>query len=294
MSAPVAVIGLGLMGGAIAGALTRAGFEVRGYDTDQERCRHMERVGVVIADSPAAAAEGLGLAVTSLPTGEQVRAVCLGPNGLATGLTPGAVVVDTTTARPEDSMETGRLLGEAGIGFVDACISGSSNMVAARDIVVMAGGSPEDLAKSMPVLEALSRSIHHLGPVGTGARAKLVVNLVLGAHRLALAEGLLLAERAGLDPAAVLEVLRDGVAYSKAMDVWGPRMLAGGIQPPSSRLRQHHKDVKLILDMGHARGTPLPSTEALDRVLGHTAELGLSDADISALIEVLRRLPEEE
>jgi 3-hydroxyisobutyrate dehydrogenase-like beta-hydroxyacid dehydrogenase len=294
MSQPIAVIGLGLMGSALAGTLSRAGFEVRGYDISEVRRQELaDRVGSVFG-SASEASEGLSLALTSLPAGDQVRAACLGPDGIATGLAPGALIIDTSTTRPEDAIETGRLLGKLGIGFVDACISGSSNMVARRDLVVMVGGSPENLDRSRPVLDAVARSVHHMGPVGAGARTKLVVNLVLGAHRLALAEGLLLAERAGLEPDDVLDVLRDGAAYSKAMDIWGPRMLAGGTEPPSSRLRQHHKDVKLMLEQGDLYETPLPLTAALDAVLIEAERLGLSGLDISGLIQVLRNYPEGE
>ena len=293
MREPVAVIGLGLMGTALAEALIRAGFEVRGFDLDPERRDALESIGGTAFDSSVAAAEGLGLVVTSLPTGEQVREVCIGPEGIASHLAPDAVVIDTTTSSPEDTVDTAGRLAAIDIGFVDACISGSSNMVADHDVVIMVGGASEHVARSMPVLDAIARSVHHVGPVGSGTSTKLVVNLVLGANRLALAEGLTLAARSGLDPGVVLEVLRDGVAYSKAMDIWGPRMLAGGIDPPTSRLRQHHKDVRLMLEQGDRVGAPLPLTTALNEVLNEAERLELSDSDISGLIEVLRRIAEE-
>jgi len=289
----VALIGLGLMGTALAGALSRAGFEVHGFDLSPERRQALVAGGGKAFDSSIAAAEGLGLVVTSLPTGDQVREVCIGPEGISTHLAPDALIIDTTTSRPEDTVELARRLSAMEIGLVDACISGSSNMVDDHDVVIMVGGAPQHVARSMPVLDAVARSVHHVGPAGSGARTKLVVNLVLGAHRLALAEGLTLAARSGLDPEVVLEVLRDGVAYSKAMDIWGPRMLVGRIEPPTSRLRQHHKDVQLMLEQGDRVGAPLPLTSALDAVLDESERLGLADADISGLIEVLRRMAAE-
>jgi 3-hydroxyisobutyrate dehydrogenase len=289
----VAVIGLGLMGTALAEALIREGFDVRGFDLNPERRDALDGSGGRAFDSSIAAAEGLGLVVTSLPTGEQVREVCIGPEGIASHLAPEAVVIDTTTSSSEDTVDTAGRLAAVDIGFVDACISGSSNMVADHDVVIMVGGASEHVARSMPVLDSIARSVHHVGPVGSGATTKLVVNLVLGAQRLALAEGLTLAARSGLDPEVALEVLRDGVAYSKVMDIWGPRMLAGGIDPPTSRLRQHHKDVRLMLEQGARVGAPLPLTTALNQVLNEAERLELSDADISGLIEVLRRIAEE-
>lgn len=282
------------MGSALSTAWLGAGFEVRGYDIHDERRSELGLRGGLVADSALAAVEGMSIVVTSLPTSAQVREVFFGPDGIASQLLPGTIVIDTTTSRPEDSVALAAELGNLGVGFVDAGLSGSSSMVSAGDLVAMVGGSAGDVESSLPVLEAVARSVHYMGPVGAGAMTKLVVNLVLGGNRLALAEGLLLASRAGLDTSTVLDVLLDGAAYSKAIEIWGPRMVAGAFDPPSSRILQHHKDVKLILEQGERLDVALSLTRTLNRVLVIAESEGFSEGDISNLITVLGQIRPEE
>jgi 3-hydroxyisobutyrate dehydrogenase-like beta-hydroxyacid dehydrogenase len=275
------------MGSAIASALARAGFEVRGYDRSEEARRsHVARGGASF-DSARAAIVGTATTVFSLPTDRDVADVCFGPEGIAPTLREGGLIVDTTTARPEESIETADRLRAIGVSFVDASISGSSHMVADGDVVIMVGGRPEDVGRAEPILRAVARSVHHMGPVGTGVRTKLAVNLVLGIHRLALAEGLLLGTRGGLDPVRLLDVLRDGAAYSKAMDIWGPRMVGTDRRPPTSRIQQHHKDVRLMLDEGRRSATSLRLASVLDAVLEAAEAQGRAEEDLSILYEVL-------
>ena len=141
-----------------------------------------------------------------------------------------------------------------------------------------------------PVLDAMARSVRHVGGPGAGATTKLIVNLALGAHRLVLAEALVLGERSGLDLPVLLDVLQDSAAYSKAMDGWGERMIAGDHDRPMSRIRQHAKDVGLILEAGQAVGAPLWVGATVAQVLAVAQAQGLSEADNSAVIAVLRRL----
>ena len=283
----VGLVGLGLMGSAMAPNLLAAGHDVVGFDLDPaRRDEHVDRGGEV-AESPAAVAADTDIVVLSLPTSAVVRDVCLAPGGLVGG-SPG-VVIDTTTARPEDTIATAQALREHGVGFVDATISGNARQAAARDIVAMVGGAAEDVAASHVVLEAIARSVHHLGPVGAGARAKLIVNLVLGVHRMVLAEGLVMGERAGIDLVTLLEVLKDGAAYSRAMDVWGTRMISGDHLPPDSRIRQSHKDFRLILEQGQTVGSPTWLSSTVRQLLGVAEADGLGEADNSAVIEILRR-----
>jgi 2-hydroxy-3-oxopropionate reductase len=289
----VAAIGIGLLGSALTASLLDRGYGVLGYDPDPERVREHEARGGRGAGSVRFAVARADLVLLALPTGEIVRDVCLGPDGIGAAARPGTLVVDATTARPADSVATGRALAERGIGFVDASVSGSSAMAWERDIVILAGGSGEQVERARPVLEAMARSVRHVGPLGSGTRTKLIVNLALGVHRLALAEALVLGERSGLDLAELLDVLKDSAAYSKAMDGWGDRMVTGDHDRPRSRIRQHAKDVRLMLDEGVAVGAPLPLTGTLAGVLEQAHEYGLADADNSAVVAVLRRLAAE-
>ncbi|MDA1001171.1 MAG: NAD(P)-dependent oxidoreductase, partial [bacterium] len=202
----------------------------------------------------------------------------------------GLLIVDTTTARPEDSEAIAAELREKGIGFLDASLSGSSSAVYERNMVAMVGGEKAHFDRALPVLEAFARSCYHLGENGAGARTKLIVNLVLGLNRAALAEGLTLGMKIGMDTKILLEVLKDSAAYSKAMDNRGQRMIdAAYFDNPTSRLKQHHKDVRLMLEQGARWGVPLFFTSVLDQVLCEAEAAGLSDADTGSSIEVLRR-----
>jgi 3-hydroxyisobutyrate dehydrogenase-like beta-hydroxyacid dehydrogenase len=289
---PVAAIGLGLLGSALTATLLDRGYEVVGDDPDPSRvAEHVERGGRAAA-SVAAAVADVEFVLLALPTSEIVRDVCLGSDGIAASATSGTIVVDATTARPSDTIATGRALAEHGIGFVDASVSGSSAMAWERDIVIMVGGPDDEVARARPMLSALARSVRHVGPLGAGTRTKLIVNLALGVHRLALAEALVLGERAGLDLDRLLDVLKDSAAYSKAMDGWGDRMVAGDHDRPRSRIRQHAKDVGLMLAEGAAVDAPMPLTSTLARVLDLAQAQGLSDADNSAVIAVLRDWPD--
>ena len=284
----VGAVGIGLLGSALTATLIDRGFDVVACDPDPRRVEeHMARGGRG-ADSIAATVADVDFVLLALPTSDIVREVGLGPGGIAGAARPGTLVLDATTARPSDSVATGRALAEHGIGFLDTSVSGSSAMAWERDIVIMVGGPDDEVARARPVLDAMARSVRHVGPLGAGTRTKLVVNLVLGVHRLVLAEALVLGERAGLDLDRLLEVLKDSAAYSKAMDGWGERMVRGDHDRPRSRIRQHAKDVGLMLDEAAAAGAPTPLTTVLAEVLSRADDLGLADADNSAVMAVLR------
>lgn len=153
----------------------------------------------------------------------------------------------------------------------------------------MVGGEAEVFARCRPILDALSARVRHVGPNGAGARAKLVVNLVLGLNRLALAEGLVFGLRQGLDGKALLALLKESSAYSRAMDIKGQRMVEGNFEA-EGKLVQHLKDVELMLEVGRAAGAPLLATALHRQLLLAGVAGGLGDRDNSSIIEVLRSL----
>jgi 3-hydroxyisobutyrate dehydrogenase-like beta-hydroxyacid dehydrogenase len=290
MTPPVGAVGLGLLGSALTGTLLQRDFTVYGYDPDpQRRVEFTERGGHAVASvaEVAAAADRILLA---LPTSDISRTVCLGDDGLATTAKPGTIVMDATTARPSDSVAIHEALAEHQIDYLDTAISGSSTMAWERDIVVMVGGPADALDTVRPVLEGAARSVRHVGGPGAGARTKLIVNLMLGAHRVVLAEALNLGEQAGVDLDVLLETLKDSAAYSKAMDGWGRRMVEGDHDQPMSRIRQHAKDVGLILDEGRTAGAPLWMAATVSQVLNVALAQGLGDADNSGVMAVFREL----
>jgi len=280
---------MGLLGSALAESLIKAGYTVRGHDTAPDRVREHEARGGVPARSPADAARGATVVMTCLMTADIVREVLLGPDGALAVPEPGLVVIDNSTIHPDASAALAGLLAQRGIPMLDAPVAGSSGQARRREAPVVVGGDPEVFARCRPILDALTERVRHVGPNGAGARAKLVINLVLGLNRLALAEGLLFGLRQGLDGRALLAVLKDSGAYSRAMDLKGERMVEGNFEA-EGKLVQHLKDVELMLEVGHAAGAPLLATTLHRQLLLAGVAGGLGDHDNSAIIAVLRSL----
>ena len=277
------------MGGRLAVRLLDAGFDVRGFDIDAERAGAFVGAGGHHAGSPAEAVEGCHVAVLSLLTSDISRQVCLNGDGIIASGNRDVLVLDSTTGPPEDSVEIAAGLAFGGIEYADMTLSGNAAVAARGELVVMFGGTADAYRRAVPVMESIGRSHHHVGPVGAGSRMKLIVNHVLAVHRFALAEGLVAAERAGLDLEKTLEILRDGAAYSKAMDLWGTRMVTGDHGHPDSRLSQSHKDFQLIVEHGAALGVPMDFARLARLLMAEGEETGLGDLDNSAVIEVIRR-----
>lgn len=283
----VAVIGLGLMGSILADHLLDEGHRVVGYDPVPERRAEFTEAGGRALESEAAAVAEAEVAVLSLPNSHITQEVCLGPIIETVG--EGFLVVDTTTGEPAHAVAVGAALAERGVGFVDATISANTAQARVRDMVFMLGGPVEQVAVATALLEPIGRSAYHVGGHGAGARAKLIVNHVLGINRTAIAEALTVAEKAGIDLERMLAILRDGAAYSKAMDIWGDRMVAADHYPPTSRVRQSHKDSRLITAQAEEMGASSVFATAVREALAEAEAGGLSDADNSSIMEVMRR-----
>ncbi len=289
MSQQVAVIGLGLMGSRMSANLLSAGLDLRGYDVDRARRDDFADAGGRLANSPAEAVQGCWAAVLSLPTSDIAREVCLGNAGISEAGVDDLRVYDTTTGPPEDAVEFAAALAEHGVSYSDSTVSGNGEVAGRGELVVMMGGSEKSYQLGLPIFEAIGRSHHHIGPVGSGARMKLIVNHVLSIHRLALAEGLVVAELGGMDLDKTLAVLIDGLAYSKAMDLWGNRMIAGDHEIPFARLKQSHKDSRLIVQHGLDLGAPMDLVSVVLAALAEGEDEGFADYDNSAVMEVVRR-----
>lgn len=273
----------------MADRLISHGFELAGFDVDQGRLGEAEAMGVTIAGSPAEAVRGCWGALLSLPNSDIAREVCLGENGLIESGVGALHVYDTTTGRPQDAEEIAAALGEVGIRYADATVSGNGEIAERGELVVMVGGDETTYERGVPVFEAIGRSHHHVGDAGSGSRMKLLVNHILTIHRMALAEGLVVAELAGMNLDRALAVLKDSLAYSKAMDSWGERMIAGDHAEPFARVRQSHKDARLIVEHGEMLGAPVDLVRVVREALAEGELSGLADMDNGAIVEVLRR-----
>ena len=242
--ADVAILGLGLMGSTLAAHLHADGQTVAGYDPDSDRREDVARLGGEVFDSVAGAVSAAPIVVLSLPNSAITLEVC--NEIVAASAVESLLVIDTTTGDPNDSMLAATNLAAAGHRYTDATISGNAAQFGERDVIFMIGGAPADVAQATEFLAPFGRAVYGVGDVGAGSRAKLVVNHVLSINRAALAEGLAVAEKAGIELDQMLEVLRDSAAQSKAMHIWGKRMVEGDHEAPASRIRQGHKDSRLI------------------------------------------------
>lgn len=285
----VAVIGLGIMGSRMARRLIEHGFEVAGYDPAPDRMDEFVAMGGTSAGSPTEAVAGCWAALLSLLTSDISREVCLGSEGISSAAAPGLLVYDATTGRPSDAVEIGAALADHDIIYCDSTVSGNGAVAEQGGLVVMVGGPEDAYRRGIPIFEAIGRAHHHVGEIGSGSLMKLLVNHALMIHRMALAETLVVAELAGLDLDAALDILKDGLSYSKAMDVWGERMIEGDHDIPHARLRQSSKDARLIVENAVALGAPIGLAEVVAAALAEGEATGLSDYDNSSIIEVVRR-----
>ena len=289
MAERVGVVGMGLMGSAFTHHLLQSGFAVQGFDIDEQRGRQLHERGGTPVESPAATARGARWVLTSLPNSDIVRDVVLGPNGIAQGAPAGLIIADASTSRPEDSERLGAELAKRGIGFLDACVSGTSAMAWKKDLIVIAGGTTEHFEACKPLFAGFSRAAYRMGPVGSGAMTKLVINLILFGNRLALAEGLVLGMKAGMEGENLLKVLQDAACSSKTMIDKGPKMIRGDFSP-EGHVRTTLKDARLALEQGQRHGAPMLVTTLWTQLQQAAYQQGLADMDSTAFIEVLRVL----
>jgi 3-hydroxyisobutyrate dehydrogenase-like beta-hydroxyacid dehydrogenase len=287
MAECVGIVGMGLMGQAFAHHLLESGFRVQGYDIDAKRVAQLRERGGTPVDSPAAAARGARWVITSLPTSDVVREAVFGANGVAQGAADGLVVADTSTSRPEDSEKLGTELAQRGVRFLDACVSGTSAMAWKKDLIVIAGGTAEDFEAARPLFGGFSRAAYRMGPVGSGALTKLIINLILFGNRLALAEGLVLGMKAGMAGESLLRVLQDAACSSKTMIDKGPKMLNADYSP-EGLVRISLKDARLTLEQGTRLGAPMLVTSLWTQLQQAAYQQGLAEMDSTAFIEVLR------
>jgi len=288
MTNRIGLIGLGLVGTAIAESLLSQQFDVVGFDISPQRCHQLEKSGGKSMSSAADVADRVERVILSLPDTTVVLQVVEDPKGILDAESLPTHIIDTTTGDPEETMSLAQRLAEHGIAFLDSTISGSSRQVRERKAVLMVGGDKAEFEKCRDIFSALTEKIFYVGPSGSGSKAKLASNLILGLNRLALAEGLVFAEKLGLDLEAFLDLLKATPAYSAIMDTKGEKMLRDDFAP-QARIRQHHKDVALILKYAERMGQELPLSKAHLDVLEKSIASGDADLDNSAIIKEIRR-----
>lgn len=284
-SAPLGLIGVGLMGTAIGEMLLAAKFDVLGWDVSPDRRDALATIGGTVATGIDHVITNCHRVVLSLPSHDAVAAVL---QSAIPALRPGQIVIDTSTGDPDAAVQQAALMALRGVQYMDATISGSSQQLRDRTAVFLVGGPEQSYRMCEDIFRQLSSKSYHVGAAGSGARMKLVTNLVLGLNRAALAEGLWFARSLGLDPHQTLFLLRESMSYSRIMDTKGEKMLQGDFTP-QAKLSQHLKDVNLMLAAAADANVGLPLTDVHRQLLETAVQMGLGDLDNSAVLSAIER-----
>jgi 3-hydroxyisobutyrate dehydrogenase-like beta-hydroxyacid dehydrogenase len=284
----IGFVGLGHMGGNMAARLLAAGYPVYGEEQSREHAQHLVDEGLRWRDTPRAVAETARVVLTSLPDDRVLEEVASGPDGILAGLAAGTTWVDMSTVTPGVSRELAGRVRERGAAMLDAPVSGSVPQVQSGTLTIMVGGDAEAYRRVEPILRELGTP-SHIGPNGQGLALKLAINISLAVQMLAFAEGLLLAERSGVDRQRALEVMADSAIGSPMLKARAPIVF----EPPEEAwftLAFMKKDVELALDLAQRLEIPLPTAARADEILVRARELGFERRDLAALYQVLERM----
>jgi len=288
----IAILGLGLMGTAIAARLGGAGHPLIGYDVDAGKRAAFAGPGRAAAASIVAAVAQADLLVLAVFDTGQVEQVTEGPDGIGAAARAAGKrvsVICTSTCDPDRIAALAPRLAALQVDFVELPISGTSAQVARGEGVGLIGGAPAAVEEVQAVIAVICPRHHYLGAAGNGGRAKLAVNLVLGLNRAALAEGIAFAERAGLAAEQFFPVVRESAAYSAVMDTKGRNMVARSFDAPQSRVDQSLKDFRLMLEYAQRHGQQLPFADLYAAMLDDCVAHGEAQWDNAAIVEALRR-----
>ena len=288
----VGVVGLGLLGSAVAARLRAGGHVVVGYDVVAEKVQALVAVGGRAAPTAEAVAEAAEAVCVVLPSLASVDEVVLGSRGLAAAGPPGRTIIQMSTISPALTERLAREVTAKGLAFLDAPISGTSAMVARGEGIVLVGGERGVFDRWRPLLETILPHAVFIGRAGQAMLLKLVANLLIALHSAAAAEALLMARAAGLDLGLVLDVLCRSAASSRMLEVRGP-LIARAEFPPQMKLDLFMKDLHLIQEAARRVGAPLPLTDVAERLYAVAMEAGHGGADLSVVVkafEGLRRI----
>ncbi len=290
-SKSIGVLGTGLVGTALAEILLERDYRVHVWNRTAEKTAALVKKGAVAEQNPAAVGEACDKVFISVMTTDVVEDLCEGSGGLLSARESPRWVLDTTTGEPDQTAALAERLARKGVFLLDSTISGSSRQIRRREGLFMIGGDPEAFASCEYLFREVTKDYEYLGPSGSGSKAKLASNIILGLNRLVLAEGLVFAERLGLDLSRFLSVLKRSPAYSAAMDSKGEKMIRRNYAP-EAKISQHYKDVQLILRKAVNPDRSLPLTSVHSRILEAMIERGQGGADNSAVVEYFRAVTE--
>jgi 3-hydroxyisobutyrate dehydrogenase len=289
MMVRVGFVGLGTMGGAMAANAARAGFPVTAWNRSPGRSAGLEALGIHLAESPAGVARASDIVITMVSDTPDVEAVLFGPDGVVEGASPGSLVIDMSTISPSATRSFAARLSERDIAMLDAPVSGGSEGAKKGTLSIFVGGDAAALERARPVLARLGTTITHVGPAGAGQAAKAVNQVILAGAYLGVAEGIVLAIKAGLDVEQLVGALSGGAAQSWVLTNRSGRMLANDY-PLGFKVSLHRKDLGIALQLARETGATLPISALCETLEAGLIGRGHGDDDMSALARAIRSL----
>ncbi len=290
----VAVVGTGRMGSAMARAIARGDGDLILYNRTPDRARPLAgELGATLVDSPAEAASTADVCITMLADGAAVASVWDGDDGLASNVRSGAVLVDMSTVPPETLQPYAERVRERRAGLLDAPVSGSTQLAESGSLTIMAGGEANDFERARPVLDRLAKTIHHVGPLGSGAAMKLAVNAIIFALNNALSEALVMAERAGIDRAQAYEIIATSAVGAPFVGYKRQAFVEPETAPVGFSLDLAAKDLALITAFADRLGVPVAQARANATLIGEAAARVGADRDFAQVATHLRALAGE-
>ena len=283
----IGIIGLGIMGGAIAANLAKGGFTVIGYDPEPARRQEAETAGASLRGDAAAVAKDAPVLLTSLPIEAALDETAA---AIATANLPPRVIAETSTFTLAGKERAEKILRDAGHTLLDCPLSGTGAQAKTKDLSVYASGDSAAIARLQPVFLGFAREAPDLGAFGNGSKMKYVANLLVAIHNVAAAEALVLGMKAGLDPRQILQVVPPGAGGSRMLEVRGPVMADGSWEVPTMRISTWHKDLKIIGDYAKEVGCPLPMMDATLPIYRAAQALGHGEHDTAAVCAVLEKM----
>jgi 3-hydroxyisobutyrate dehydrogenase len=285
----VGFVGLGTMGGAMAANAARAGFAVAAWNRTLGRAAELGDLGVSMAGSASAVAAASDVVITIVSDTPDVEAVLFGPEGVADGAAEGSLVIDMSTISPSATRDFSERLAGKGVAMLDAPVSGGSEGAKKGTLSIFVGGDAADLERARPVLESLGTTITHVGPIGSGQAVKAVNQVILAGTYLGVAEGVVLAVKAGLDVEQVVAALSGGAAQSWVLANRSGRMLENDY-PLGFKVALHRKDLGIALSMAREVGASLPVSALCEAIEAGLIGQGHADDDMSAVARSIRGL----
>jgi len=285
----VGYIGLGIMGKSIATNILNAGFEIVVHNRSRGKVEDLLRLGAIEAFSPAEVAEKVDVIFTNLPDSPDVEGVTIGKQGIIEGGKPGLIFVDNSTIKPATARHISERLFEKGIISLDAPVSGGDIGAKNGTLSIMVGGPEEAFTKVYPIFEAMGKTITLVGESGAGQIAKACNQIMVAAQMVAMSELLIFAQKAGADPAKVINAIRGGAAQCWTLDVKPPRLFSGN-RKPGFKAYMQAKDLNIIMETAREYGIPIPSASVDSQLYNAMLENDMGDMDNSAIIGIYEKL----